>query len=133
MAAIQWESKYEVGIPVIDKQHKKIVKILNRIYGFQDRKPDEKKMQKIFDDLKNYIETHFETEEKYISEHNSSGIDEQKHEHGNFIDTICTYQKDFLKQNPLALINLFNFVWDWFAHHILVVDKKWLAPGAQQG
>jgi hemerythrin len=52
---------------------------------------------------------------------------EQKREHEEFIDRICEFQKEFLKRRPVVLINLFNFVWDWFARHVLEMDKKYQA------
>ena len=25
---------------------------------------------------------------------------------------------------PVVAINLFNYLWDWFVHHVLSVDRK---------
>lgn len=69
MRIIQWDSKYEVNVRKIDRQHREIVDILNRLYALQEADTNR-------------------------------------------------------KEKPMALINLFNFVWDWFANHILTVDKK---------
>ena len=38
-------------------------------------------------------------------------------------------QKEFTKDGRLTSLNLFNFVWDWFSHHVLKVDKKMSAIG----
>ena len=127
MAVIQWKSKYEVGVRKIDRQHKKIVRILNKLFDMQEGEQDLLQLQQIFDDLRNYIAEHFSTEEAYIREHDCKGIDDQKNEHEAFIDTVCGFQKEFLKQSPVTLINHFNYICDWFAHHILEVDKKCFA------
>lgn len=124
MPAIEWKREYDVGVRKIDQQHRRIVDVLNELYDLQDSKKSPKRMQRVFQSLRDYIEEHFETEEEYIAAHGCTGADVQKREHESFVDTICSYQKDFLKQKPLALINLFNYIWDWFAHHIVVVDKK---------
>ena len=124
MAIIKWQEKYEVKVKKIDRQHRKIVDILNRLYDMQEIAADPKKMEKIFDDLRAYIGTHFKTEEAYLKEIGCTEFDHQKEEHNDFIDTVCSFQKEFFQEKPLALINLFNFVWDWFAKHILTVDKK---------
>ena len=124
MGIIQWDSKYEVNVRKIDRQHRKIVAILNKLYDMQEITTDPREIQKIFDDLRAYIASHFKTEEAYLKDIECVDYDLQKEEHNAFIDKVCTYQKEFFKEKPMALINLFNFVWDWFAHHILTVDKK---------
>ena len=124
MGIIKWDSKYEVHVKKIDRQHRKIVDILNKLYDLQEIAADSQKIEKIFDDLRNYIVEHFKTEEEYLKKIECDGFDRQKEEHNAFIDTICNYQRDYFKEKPLAVINLFNYVWDWFAHHILTVDKK---------
>ena len=95
MGIIQWDSKYEVNVKKIDRQHRKIVNILNKLYDRQET----------------------------IAKGNRL----QKEEHNAFIEKICSFQQDYFKEKPLAVINLFNFVWDWFAHHILTFDKKCMA------
>jgi len=124
MAIIKWQEKYEVKVKKIDRQHRKIVDILNKLYNMQEIAADPRKMEKIFDDLRAYIATHFKTEEAYLKEIGCTEFNQQKEEHNAFIDTVCSYQKEYFQEKPLALINLFNFVWDWFAKHILTVDKK---------
>ena len=126
MAFVLWRDEYDVGIPKIDRQHRAIIGVLNSLYDMQEAQKRPRQMQRVFGQLRNYIQKHFATEEAYIVKRGCPGIDAQKREHEKFIDTICGYQKDFLKKKSLAEINLFNFVWDWFAHHIMVVDKKCL-------
>lgn len=118
MGIIQWDSTYEVHIRKIDRQHRKIVAILNKLYEMQETAANRRDIQKIFDDLREYIASHFKTEEAYLQEIECADYDRA------FIDTICSYQREYFKEQPVALINLFNYVWDWFANHILSVDKK---------
>ena len=105
--------------------------MLNTLYDLQESQKNPKQIQKVFGGLRDYIQLHFTTEETYIKSHGCPDSDVQKKEHEKFIDTICSYQKDFLKEKPLAIINLFNYVWDWFAHHIVVVDKRCLSAGGE--
>ncbi len=135
MGVIQWDKKYEVNVKKIDRQHQKIVDVLNRLYDLQDTPVNQsdagrRKIEKIFDELRNYIVTHFKTEEEYLKKIKCTGFDLQKKEHDAFIDTVCSYQRQYFKEQPLTLINLFNYVWDWFAHHILTVDKKCMTSEA---
>lgn len=124
MAVIQWDSRYSVDVRQIDRQHRKIIDILNGIYSLQNVEKDAKELQKVFDKLRGYILRHFKAEEAYLAERGCEEIELQRSEHEAFIEKVCSFQQDFLKRKPLTIINLFNYVWDWFAHHILTVDKK---------
>jgi hemerythrin len=121
---IEWDKKYSVNNRKLDRQHKKIIAILNDIYDLRVKdKPQ--KTGKIIDDLLDYIRLHFSTEEELLKKHNYPEFNTHKSEHDNFIRKVCEFQKDYLIYKSLPLVNLFNFVWDWFAHHILEVDMKY--------
>jgi hemerythrin len=124
MGLIQWNKEYSVGITKLDNQHKKIIKILNRLIGQQFQTKDEKAIEEILDDLQDYMKEHFRTEEEYMLKHSYSGYAEQRREHNQFIDRLFEAQKEYTKDGHLTSLNLFNFVWDWFSHHVLKVDKK---------
>jgi hemerythrin-like metal-binding protein len=133
MPAIVWRDTYNVGVRSIDRQHRKIVGTLNELYDLRTARDREKQLKRVFESLRRYIEQHFAAEEAYIRKHGCPGGDEQHLEHQRFIDTVCSHQKTFLKSQPVVVLNLFNFIWDWFAHHILEVDKRCLASQRSVG
>jgi len=124
VSIIEWEKKYSVNVRKLDKQHKKIISILNDILNLDFQKKPQK-TEKIIDDLINYIKNHFSTEEEYLRKHNYPDFQAHKLEHEKFTVKVCEYQKDYLLDKSLPTISLFNFVWDWFSQHILVTDKKY--------
>ena len=126
MAIIEWDTKYNLNIRKIDKQHRKIVSILNDIYklrGPGEMKP--KRLEKIIDRLISYIRLHFSTEEAYLIKHRYPDFQKHKSEHDRFISKVCEFQANFYIHKSFPVINLFNFVWDWFSRHILVTDKEY--------
>lgn len=123
---IVWKKKFDTGIKEIDKQHRKIVEILNNLFSLKDGE-NPKQINQVFEDLRNYIIEHFRAEEEYMETHGYAGLEQQKREHGVFIDKLCDYQKTFLKHGSFTTINVFNFVWDWFSGHILGTDQKLLS------
>jgi hemerythrin-like metal-binding protein len=124
LSIIEWDKKYSVNIRKIDKQHKQFISILNDIHDLRvQAKPE--KIEKIIDDLILYIKHHFSTEEEYLTKHKYPDLKTHKSEHDKFIGKVCEYQKNYLIHKSLPIINLFNFVWDWFTSHILVIDKKY--------
>jgi hemerythrin len=124
MDLVKWKKEFEVGVPRIDRQHKNIIKIVNNAIGLQFSMPDAKEIEGILNDLRNYIKEHFQTEEEYILSHQLPGYEEQRSEHNKFIDRLYEAQKEYDKDGRVTSINILNFIWDWFSHHILVVDKK---------
>ncbi len=123
MALIKWNKEYSVGVTKLDNQHKKIIKIVNEAIGQQFSQPNEKEIEEILDSLQDYIREHFKTEEEYMLKHQYSGYEEQRNEHNQFIDRLFEAQKEYSKNGRVTSINVCNFVWDWFSHHILIVDK----------
>lgn len=124
MAIIEWETQYNLNIRKIDKQHRKIVSILNDIYKLcSPGEKNPKRLEKIIDRLISYIRHHFSTEEAYLIKHKYPDFQKHKAEHDRFISKVCEFQANFFIHQSLPVLNLFNFVWDWFSRHILVTDK----------
>jgi hemerythrin len=123
MDLIQWKKEYSIGVKKLDNQHKKILKIVNDNMERQFSTQNEREMEEILEDLQNYIKEHFKTEEEYMLKHHYSGYAEQRKEHNQFVDRLFEAQKEYLKYGRVTSINIFNFVWDWFSHHILILDK----------
>jgi hemerythrin len=124
MALIQWQKEYEIGIPELDNQHKKIIKIVNRAMGLQFSQQKQREIEEILDDLQKYIRDHFKAEEEYMLKHQCPGYAEQRREHNQFIERFFNAQTEYYKDGRVTSINIFNFIWDWFSQHILVMDKK---------
>ena len=124
MSLIQWKKEYAIGIAKLDKQHKKILKILNQVIERQTMQGDEREIGSILDNLQDYSKVHFRAEEEYMLKHRFPGYEEQRNEHNQFIDRLLEAQREYLKHGQLTSVNLFNFVWDWFSQHILKLDKK---------
>jgi len=120
---MEWYDQYSVHIGQMDRQHRKILKILNRIYYLEAE--DSRSLEQIFAGLEAYIHRHFTDEEELMRHHSYPGYEEQKQEHERFIDEICSYRTEFIKGKTPVMINMFNSIWDWFSRHILVQDKRY--------
>jgi hemerythrin len=124
MAAIVWDPKYSVGVKKIDRQHKKVVSFINRIYN-EGNLPDKAKVHSVVVDLRDYIVNHFTFEEEILKKYNYPEYLEQKKEHNEFTEKFCEFQKMLLISDKIIEINLFNFIWDWFSTHITGTDSKY--------
>jgi hemerythrin len=124
LSIIEWYKKYSVNIRKTENHHQQISSILNNISELRVQgKPE--RIEKIINDLINYIKHHLSAEEEYLTKHKYPDFQTHKSEHDKFIGKVCEFQKNYLIYKSLPIVNLFNFVWDWRAHHILVIDKKY--------
>lgn len=62
MAFLNWEAKYEFGIPEMDKQHKKWLEILNKFYDQVSSGDIKEKMGAMVDEALQYTKFHFSEE-----------------------------------------------------------------------
>ena len=64
MESIIWNNNFSVGVQELDKQHKKIIEIENRLIKAKDGRIDSETIADLLSDLTKYATKHFETEEK---------------------------------------------------------------------
>ncbi len=124
MDLIKWKNEYSIGVTKLDNQHKRILKIVNQVFGMQFSKQNEKEIEEILNYLQDYIKEHFKTEEEYMLKHDYSGYESHRNEHNRFIDSLFEAQKEQFKYGRVISINICNLVWDWFSQHILIRDKQ---------
>ena len=70
MDKIIWNNSYSVGVQELDEQHKKIVKMLNKLIEMKDTRVDSEIISNTLIEMKKYASEHFETEEKLMNEYN---------------------------------------------------------------
>ena len=87
------------------------------------------KAQKIInetvDDLINYADYHFKTEEKYFELHNYPESQQHIIQHSFYKDEILQFKKEILDGKSTVPIDVFNFLKDWLTEHIMQSDKKY--------
>ncbi len=135
MKFIEWDDGlFSTGHKIIDKQHKELVKIVNDLYdSFLDNQED--RLSIVFENsilrAKDYINYHFDTEEKIMKALNYSGTNAHIAEHRQFQIAISELfvklqNKDNLNIKFLAK-KLLMFLKEWLLHHIVETDQKTVA------
>ncbi|MEE8423688.1 MAG: hemerythrin domain-containing protein, partial [Thermodesulfobacteriota bacterium] len=72
MDFIEWNDNFSVNVEELDKQHREMIGIINRLLdSIADEKNDEI-VDDILNKLTDFIMTHFETEEHYFDKFNYS-------------------------------------------------------------
>ncbi len=124
MAAIRWKDTYNVGISIIDEQHKALIAIVNELYEAQQLGTTQSIISNVLDKLNDYSLYHFNMEEGMQLNCHYAQLEEHKKEHAFFIDKIKNLKTDLAKNNLLLSLKTLDFLKDWTIQHILGSDKE---------
>ncbi|NMT64651.1 bacteriohemerythrin [Marinobacter orientalis] len=120
-----WSRHFEVGIEEIDEQHKKLVKIVNRLVWHAVSDVPQARCDHILDELLSYAHYHFNSEEQiWNSVLGSEGIARNHHDsHQMFFAQIQTLRSSGQPKGQI-MSDLFDFLARWLAFHILESDRR---------
>lgn len=121
---MKWGAKFELGIPSIDKQHKNLVNMLNKLFHAM-QKEDNSAIGNILNELAEYTVYHFQTEEKYFDQYNYPETEEHKKIHAHLVEKVLEFKQKFESGEELLSHELMNFLKDWLTNHICFTDKKY--------
>ncbi len=122
-----WNKNFETGIVLIDEQHKQLVHILNQLASHLASRSNPIALNKIFDELTDYADYHFKTEEEIWRDYfkNDEWYEKHEHTHESFINKVISLKKED-KNRPLdhVIQEIISFLAHWLAFHILDNDKR---------
>jgi diguanylate cyclase (GGDEF)-like protein/hemerythrin-like metal-binding protein/PAS domain S-box-containing protein len=122
-----WNKNFEVGIELIDLQHKELVKILNKLASHLANLSTPLILNEVFDELANYADYHFHSEEEIWKANFKNDIWLLTHQktHSSFISEVIRI-KDNKDNKSLddVIHDIVSFLSQWLAYHILDNDKR---------
>ena len=131
MPIIQWNSNLSVGVPEIDKQHQRLIKLVNDMHDAMHAGKGNDAAIVIVKELIAYTRTHFSYEERQLELAKYPELGNHKAEHAALIKKIDDFSTRIEKGQPGISIQLSQFLGDWLKTHIMGTDKKYspyLAP-----
>jgi len=122
-----WKTSYEMGIPVLDEQHKTLFSIYLELDKLQHAQPSPSKdsIWQMVQQLQDYTQFHFREEEALLQKASYPDFDDQHNEHELFSRLIIQFKIEFDYDNPLIIENILQFVKKWLISHILKKDWKY--------
>jgi hemerythrin len=126
MDNLVWNENLSVGVPLIDEQHKTLIKRLNDVSAAIESARGENEIAKTLSFLSEYTDFHFSTEEKYMQENNYPGLEQQRTKHKDFMGTSANLEQDFEEEGSTgALADAINtFLINWLTKHIQGLDQE---------
>lgn len=125
MALITWGTKYSVGIPSIDEQHKKLVDIVNDLNDAMKMGKSKEVLNATLTSLIDYTKVHFKYEEDLFNKHGYNEKLSHKMVHDKLTKQVIDFYNNYQKGNAAISIDLMHFLSDWLTKHIVVEDKKY--------
>jgi hemerythrin-like metal-binding protein len=123
-----WSPKYELGIPLIDGQHKRLVDEMEALLKSMKGRRTGKSVQECLDFLDIYTSEHFHTEERLMRQQGYPDLEAHLKAHQYFRDTVAKAQT-FINLNPGSVKSLQlvqSMVINWFLKHIKGTDQKYV-------
>lgn len=121
-----WSSMYELGIPLIDSQHKKWLSIMNKLYSSFIKKEANTKILSILKEMEDYTVYHFLTEERYFKQYGFRMEASHKKTHQDFKTTLKNFKQDYEKNPSSLTYKVMTFMQSWLRDHILKSDKEYV-------
>lgn len=123
-----FSDEYQIGVDIIDHEHKHIFEILERADNLLRTWSENDTLDdfiSVFDELKAYSEIHFEDEEAYMQSINYDGYEAQKRVHDAFIakmEEVDLEKVDIDIRDYME--SLVEFSLGWMVNHVLHMDSK---------
>ncbi|MBU1689403.1 MAG: hemerythrin family protein [Gammaproteobacteria bacterium] len=118
------ESLHQVGITVIDNQHREIVERVNLIADTVDQGSRHDVVQEMMDDLVLFAYEHFALEERLMTEYGFPGMEEHIAEHLDLLQKMDNLRNALRTPNPAKAALVLAFLTDWAELHILQSDRE---------
>lgn len=133
MALIQWNQGLSVNVAEIDRQHQKLIGMINDLDDAMRQGKGRDILGKTVNEMILYAASHFQTEEKYFAQFGYPDTDNHKLEHAGFTKKVTEFKKNFDTGKIGLSIDIMDFLSTWLQKHIKGVDKKYSSFFNEQG
>lgn len=124
---LEWQERFNIGVDVIDKEHRKLFSIMNRLLTFSEM---EDKSQWVCQEgikyFKDHAMKHFSEEEVYMASISYSGYESHRRVHDNFRQyTLPALEKELMDSDfsKDAVSHFLSVCAGWLIGHTLTEDR----------
>lgn len=122
-----WKDSYNIGIDLIDREHKKLFHILHKLFDFgRQEEKSHWACREAVKFFKDYTREHFADEETYMESIRYEGLETHKRIHTNFRDrTLPALEKELERDNysKRSVVHFLGVCASWLVGHILGEDQ----------
>ncbi len=130
---IHWNSSVQINIREIDKQHRKLIDLINDLHRAMKSGSGSQQAGTILNQLVDYTSTHFSYEEGLLQKCDYPDITAHKERHKKLVAQIVDFQRKFQEGNSTISVEIMDFLKSWLVDHIKGVDTKYVACLQEHG
>ncbi|WP_051249704.1 bacteriohemerythrin [Maridesulfovibrio zosterae] len=124
MGTLEWHDGLNLGVKEIDDQHKELISIINKVLkAFKDGE-NEKSIDLLLKQLREYTIHHFSSEEKYMEKIDYPDFNEHRQLHRQLKERVKSLQSARFHKEDIEIDQIKALLSKWLIHHILREDYK---------
>ena len=124
MSPLQWSDELSVGVPLIDQQHKELIRIAVLTLDAMKRNDGREYIDTVINKLREYTVFHFRYEEELMEDMLFPERAEHGQEHIRLKNEVKQFQRELYLHNAPSPQTIREFVKDWLITHILTFDRN---------
>jgi hemerythrin len=126
MPLMSWNARMSTGVEVFDKDHQKLVGMLNDLFDAVGAGHGKEVLGRTLDGLIDYTKTHFGREEQYMMKWAYPKMAAHQKEHQDLTKQVLDVQKKWKSgQSAVLSMEVLNFLKNWLSKHIQGSDKEY--------
>jgi len=124
---VDWSEKYATGIETIDRQHKELVELINRLYRacMQGGEGIGPAFREAMHRMVEYVRFHLQEEMKLLERIDYPQAAEHKIQHDILVRNILSASRDFEEGEAFVPNKFVRSLKEWVLSHIAVYDKAY--------
>jgi len=129
MAFINWDNSFSVGVDDIDKQHQKLIELINDLHDAMMCGKNDAVLESVLASVADYTDYHFSFEENLMDETGYPDSAEHKAAHQEIKTKLQGLQADFPHHKAGANMRVMEFLQNWLIGHVITAEQD-VAMGA---
>lgn len=123
----EWKEEYNIGVSVIDDEHRRLFQIINKLFSFKEEEKDSQWIcQEGIKYFKGHALKHFADEETYMESIGYKGLDRHRDIHKSFRENTLPALEQELEQTEYSSDSVDHFLGvcaGWLIGHTLTEDQ----------
>ncbi len=124
MILIEWSEEFTIGVPAIDREHREIVALVNRVYAQLADPDSDVTISDFLGELHARMAAHFETEEQLMRTRRYDQTEQHVAEHERLLDELREMMDQYEQAREYDETHLARRLGDWFTLHFKVHDSR---------
>jgi len=133
MVFITWDDSYSVHVESIDKQHQKMMSMINDLHNALLEGETVETIVDVLNRLKIYTEEHFKFEEDIFDKYDYPEGPDHKKRHHELVDRVNNFHNRLTSDHEKVGDELLEFLLFWLGNHIKTVDRQYTAFMLEKG